>query len=237
VTFVDWADLHRWKLINDTLGLDFPEPAETYSSSEHLYSELSIPPDATGKLPVELRARAGLSAEAEEDIGETGRIRSRRGRDRSDGRESTRTRNRTRRRKDSEQDDIGSGSPARSAAGPASGTDDMAEDGTASLARSRRRRRLRAGQEVGQDTGLAPSEPAAIAPGAAAAALPDGTPEGDAREGDARQETTRRRTPRQRAVRKHDADEEAPVRPLAASAPITMPAAPGVPAAIFQAPA
>jgi hypothetical protein len=33
-----------------------------------------------------------------------------------------------------------------------------------------------------------------------------------------------------------EADAEAPARPLVASAPVAMPAAPGVPAAIFQAP-
>ena len=37
VTFVDWNDLHRWKTINETLHLDFPEPLETYSTSAHLY--------------------------------------------------------------------------------------------------------------------------------------------------------------------------------------------------------
>ena len=79
VTFVDWRDLHRWKLINDGLGLGQPEPAETYSTSEHLFTDLSIPPGVTGTLPRELRgARAGLAAEAEEDLGETGSTRSRR---------------------------------------------------------------------------------------------------------------------------------------------------------------
>ena len=77
VTFVDWRDMQRWKLINDALGLGQPEPAETYSTSEHLYTELSIPPGVTGTLPRAMRARAGLSAEATEDLGETGRIRSR----------------------------------------------------------------------------------------------------------------------------------------------------------------
>ena len=43
VTFVDWRDLHRWKLINDALGLGQPEPEETYSTSEHLYTELRHP--------------------------------------------------------------------------------------------------------------------------------------------------------------------------------------------------
>src|SRR4029077_16749876 len=78
VTFVDWRDMQRWKLVNDALGIGQPEPPETYSTSEHLFADLSIPPSATGSLPRELRgARAGLAAEAEEDLGETGRTRSR----------------------------------------------------------------------------------------------------------------------------------------------------------------
>jgi superfamily II DNA/RNA helicase len=79
VTFVDWADLQRWKLISDTLGLDKPEPAETYSTSEHLFSALSIPAGVTGVLPRSQRARAGLDAEELEDIGETGKTRSQAG--------------------------------------------------------------------------------------------------------------------------------------------------------------
>src|ERR1700733_10163146 len=75
VTFVDWRDMHRWKLINDALALGRPEPVETYSTSEHLYAELDIPREATGTLPRAMRDRAGLEAEEEEDIGETGRIR------------------------------------------------------------------------------------------------------------------------------------------------------------------
>src|SRR4029077_4218925 len=82
-TFVDWRDMQRWKLINDALGLGQPEPAETYSTSEHLYTELSIPPGVTGTLPRAMRARAGLAAEAEEDLGETGRTRSPRSRTRT----------------------------------------------------------------------------------------------------------------------------------------------------------
>ena len=80
VTFVDWRDMHRWKLINDALGLGQPEPEETYSTSEHLYTELDIPREATGTLPRAMRDRAGLEAEAVEDIGETGKIRSPRAR-------------------------------------------------------------------------------------------------------------------------------------------------------------
>jgi superfamily II DNA/RNA helicase len=69
ITLVDWDDQPRWKLISDTLGLDMPEPAETYSTSEHLFADLGIPPDSTGRLPLAKRTRAGLSAEKEEDFG------------------------------------------------------------------------------------------------------------------------------------------------------------------------
>ncbi len=76
VTLVDWKDLQRWKLINGTLGLDFAEPAETYSTSEHLYAALDIPAGIGSTLPKAQRERAGLEAEEVEDIGETGRNRS-----------------------------------------------------------------------------------------------------------------------------------------------------------------
>ncbi len=76
VTFTDWRDMQRWKLIDAALGLNHPEPAETYSTSEQLYEQLRIPPSATGTLPRAMRGRAGLEAEAVEDIGETGRARS-----------------------------------------------------------------------------------------------------------------------------------------------------------------
>jgi superfamily II DNA/RNA helicase len=76
VTLVDWKDLQRWKLVNASLDLGIPEPAETYSTSEHLFEALDIPSDVTGTLPKAQRERAGLEAEEVEDIGETGRTRS-----------------------------------------------------------------------------------------------------------------------------------------------------------------
>ncbi|HUY44539.1 MAG TPA: DEAD/DEAH box helicase [Streptosporangiaceae bacterium] len=76
VTFVDWRDMQRWKLINEALGMGQPEPPETYSTSEHLYSALSIPAGVTGTLPRAGRGRLGLEAEELEDVGETGRSRS-----------------------------------------------------------------------------------------------------------------------------------------------------------------
>jgi superfamily II DNA/RNA helicase len=73
ISFIDWDDVPRWKLINAALSLDFDEPAETYSSSPHLRSDLDIPDEATGTLPSAERTRAGLAAERLEDVGETGR--------------------------------------------------------------------------------------------------------------------------------------------------------------------
>ena len=73
VTFVDWDDMPKWGLINKDLGLSFPEPVETYSSSPHLYSDLSIPVGTKGRLPRRNQTRAGLDAEVLEDVGETGR--------------------------------------------------------------------------------------------------------------------------------------------------------------------
>jgi superfamily II DNA/RNA helicase len=48
ITFVDWADLARWKMINHSLDLPFEEPEETYSTSPHLYHDLGIDPAAKG---------------------------------------------------------------------------------------------------------------------------------------------------------------------------------------------
>src|SRR6266513_449852 len=138
VTFVDWRDMHRWKLINDALGLGMAEPVETYSTSEHLYTELDIPREATGTVARAMRERAGLEAEAIEDIGETGRIRSpRRG---SAGRDSG-----------------GRGGRNRKSTG-----DGPAKAGSAA---GRRRRRTRAGREIG--TGESAAQPGGEAQAAA----------------------------------------------------------------------
>ena len=62
ITFVDWADLHRWKMINKTLDLPFDEPQETYSTSEHLFHDQGIPPGTKGRIedpaPVEPKPRS-----------------------------------------------------------------------------------------------------------------------------------------------------------------------------------
>ncbi|MEL3951811.1 DEAD/DEAH box helicase, partial [Streptomyces sp. LNU-CPARS28] len=72
ITLVDWDDIPRWQLINKALDLGFNDPVETYSSSPHLYEELSIPVGTKGVLPRAERTRAGLDAEEIEDLGETG---------------------------------------------------------------------------------------------------------------------------------------------------------------------
>ena len=50
VTFVDWDELARWKMINQVLDLGLAEPEETYSSSPHLYEVLDIPAGSTGRI-------------------------------------------------------------------------------------------------------------------------------------------------------------------------------------------
>jgi hypothetical protein len=50
VTFVDWDDLARWKMIDTALVLGLGEPEETYSSSEHLYEMLNIPAGSNGRV-------------------------------------------------------------------------------------------------------------------------------------------------------------------------------------------
>jgi superfamily II DNA/RNA helicase len=140
VTFVDWDELARWKMICDALSLPLHEPAETYSTSEHLHIELDIPAEAGSTLPRGRRVRAGLEAEEVEDLGETGQGRGsgRRSRSRSRG-------------------------PGRGTAAGASEADAPAEDPAEGRPRrTRSRRRTRAGQPLdGEMTAGVESEPAA----------------------------------------------------------------------------
>ena len=79
VTFVDWDDMPRWGLINRQLDLGIPDPEETYSSSDHFFTDLDIPTDVTGRLARSKQTRAGLDAETLEDLGETGKSSGKRG--------------------------------------------------------------------------------------------------------------------------------------------------------------
>ncbi|MEN9679797.1 MAG: hypothetical protein RLZ57_926 [Actinomycetota bacterium] len=51
VTFVDWDELPRWSHINQSLNLGIVDPVETYSSSEHLFSDLKIVKEVKSTLP------------------------------------------------------------------------------------------------------------------------------------------------------------------------------------------
>lgn len=155
VTFVDWDDMPRWRIIDKTLGLDMPEPPETYHTSPHLYADLDIAPEVSDTLPTGARTRAGLSAEAEEDLG--GRAR------RGDGRGTRRGAGRRRDR----GGDAGSGGAT---------TTEPAE-ATETAERSPRRRRRRRGGDVvsgGEPavTTAETDEPTAVDPQGAAAPKP-----------------------------------------------------------------
>ncbi|MGB3676517.1 MAG: DEAD/DEAH box helicase, partial [Candidatus Nanopelagicales bacterium] len=146
VTLVDWDDMPRWGLINKALGLAFAEPVETYSTSKHIYTGLGIPETVTGKLPRTERTRAGLDAEAIEDLGETGQS--------AGKRSSTNTRGRSGGNsggsKSGGSKSGGSKSGSRSGGGNRSGgapkgNSDSNSD-TAAPKRNRNRRRTRSGK-------------------------------------------------------------------------------------------
>jgi hypothetical protein len=122
-------------MINKALDLPFPEPEETYSTSDYLYDELEIPKTATGRLPRAQRTRAGLGAEEIEDLGETGRRRPPQRDKAAEGRppRSAKPRSGDARRQDS---------PRSAPDKPA-----VATGGGAPKARNRRRRRLSGSSE------------------------------------------------------------------------------------------
>src|SRR5579875_3604127 len=62
VTLVDWDELPRWALIDKALGLDSPDPAETYSNSPHLHTELDIPTEARGTVGAPRKSQAKKAA-------------------------------------------------------------------------------------------------------------------------------------------------------------------------------
>jgi superfamily II DNA/RNA helicase len=159
VTLVDWDDIPRWQLINKALGLDFPDPEETYSTSPHLYEALHIPEGTKGILPRSERTRAGLGAEEIEDLGEPGGGRRGNGRRGASGAEERPRRNRTRERRRTR-----GGEPLSDEATAAAQSPERAESATDDGPRKPRRRRTRSG---GRPTARA-TEATAPAPGEAA---------------------------------------------------------------------
>ncbi|RJQ72817.1 DEAD/DEAH box helicase [Pseudonocardiaceae bacterium YIM PH 21723] len=135
ITLVDWDEMSRWKMISDALNLGKPEPVETYSTSKHLFTDLDIPADVSGRLPLGQRTREGLKAEPIDDEGDSKRGRGRgRSRDGESAAPSTATRSRSRTRKRTR-----AGGAAEATNAPAD------EAGQPRPARTRTRRRTRSG--------------------------------------------------------------------------------------------
>lgn len=128
VTLVDWDELTRWTMIDKALGLDTPDPAETYSSSPHLYEELHIPTDATGTVgtPEKVSSKRAERKERADADGEADKPRTR-----------TRSRRRTRGGKTATGHVEQAGESTESAAEP------EAEESTGDAGHAGRRRRRR----------------------------------------------------------------------------------------------
>jgi superfamily II DNA/RNA helicase len=62
VTFVDWEDLARWTHIDKELKFGQPDPTETYSSSEHLFTDMNIPAGTKGRLKASTRVETPKSS-------------------------------------------------------------------------------------------------------------------------------------------------------------------------------
>jgi superfamily II DNA/RNA helicase len=130
ITFVDWADLHRWKMINKTLDLPFDDPQETYSTSEHLFHDQGIPPGTKGRIVPEKPREPREPREQRGDRGGRGGDR----RERGDRPQRDRSRSRTR-----------SGETVTGESAPAAAPDKAAGDGEPRTRNRRRRRRSGSG--------------------------------------------------------------------------------------------
>ncbi len=125
VTLVDWDELARWEMIDKALGLNCPAPAETYSSSPHIYAELDIPTDAKGT--VGLPSLSGPSKQAKRPA--------------KNGEKPTRRSNRTRRRTRGGQSPTAHPEASTEQAAPAADDEQSAEGEQAGRRRRRRRPR------------------------------------------------------------------------------------------------
>jgi superfamily II DNA/RNA helicase len=169
VTFVDWDDLHRWALINKTLDLGIPDPQETYSSSDHLYTDLDIPTDVKGYLRKSQQRREGLAAEELEDLGETGKRHGKTPGGRDRGRGGRGDRDGGHRGRDGGRD----GGHSRSA--DAGNEHREVEDGESRPRRSRNRRRTRGGGAAAAGAAAATESSGTSIPDEAVASSDDST--------------------------------------------------------------
>jgi superfamily II DNA/RNA helicase len=127
VTLVDWDELPRWTMIDKALGLNTPDPAETYSNSPHLYEELNIPTGAAGTVGKATRTADKPKREPRERDGEQ---------------KPARTRNRTRRR--TRAGEPATGHPTATSTEPATTDTDDSADGAPKRRRRRRPRKAAA---------------------------------------------------------------------------------------------
>ncbi|MEP6666280.1 MAG: DEAD/DEAH box helicase [Nocardioidaceae bacterium] len=146
ITFVDWADVTRWKVINKALDLPYDDLVETYSTSEHLFHEQGIPHDAKGRIgaPKEKPPASDLKEQRGSDRDRDGRSSSgRSGGGRSSGGRSgsDRSRQRTRTR-GGPAGDTGKQSEAAKSTDSTTGE----SEGGQRRRRSRNRNRTRSGQ-------------------------------------------------------------------------------------------
>lgn len=135
VTLVDWDDIPRWQLIDKALGLDIPDPVETYSSSPHLFEELDIPTGVAGSVKKTNVEQKAEKSTAESDKPATPR--------RSRSRRRTRAGQTASGHTESPGDTTATGDQAATTSAESSGSDAGADQdgGEASAPRKRRRRR------------------------------------------------------------------------------------------------
>jgi superfamily II DNA/RNA helicase len=140
ITFVDWADVTRWKVINKALDLPFDEPQETYSSSEHFFHDQGIAPGTKGRIVPE------KPREPREKSDRDG------GQDRPRSDRPRRNRNRRRTRGGQPVEGSQNGSTGSAATGNGERSKDSGEQGAERPRRNRNRRR-RGGSGSGDGTG------------------------------------------------------------------------------------
>jgi superfamily II DNA/RNA helicase len=134
LTFVDWPDMTRWKVISNALGLPYEQPEEIYSTSERLYHDHGIPHDASGRLATAKPARR--AADDADDV----RPRRPRG-EHSDSRpKRSRNRQRTRSGQPAGESPDAVASGVQTSAAPGESGPDAGAAGGRSRSRNRRRR-------------------------------------------------------------------------------------------------
>ena len=140
VTLVDWADLHKWKMINKELDLPFHDLIETYSGSDNFLHDMGIPRGTKGRI----RPAAAPAPKADRPANREGGASDRA------PRTANRNRNRTRSRGG---EVVSDGAPAQAPSeAPARTEAATADGGTSARPANRNRRRRRRPSDSGGAT-------------------------------------------------------------------------------------